>query len=1129
MTMLLNSAVVRIHTTSGRVVGAGFLVGERQVLTCAHVVAQAFGITANTSNPPQGKVYLDFPLVAPERRVTALVTAWQPALADGSGDVAGLELETIPPEGVQAVQLIVARDVWGHRFRAFGFPDRFDNGVWASGQMLGPEAAGWIQIEDVKQTGYFVAPGFSGGPVWDEQLAGVVGMTVAADTRQGFRAAFIIPADRLVATWPKLAHYSLNINSVEYLQAHLAILEDRQQNASNPHRFQPKIDDLRETIRGWKERVEKQQQRIADGLTAQRQQIIETVESYDNQKRIHIIGRRPQGVVTHFKDRSQEQQTLRQLLTEPTTRLVSVIGHGGMGKTALVCKVLRDLEQYRWPHTNDDLPIDGIVYFSTRTSGINLERLFLDCAKMLGGEREKCLNDIWTNPQIDTEGKILRLLEALGDGRYVILLDNLDDLLDNDGKIIDQELDMFVEHDLTTVSGARLLVTTRIAMVFKREVMRYDQQVKLLEGLPVEDGIALLRELDPNAEYGLRDAPQEQLAKAVSLVRGVPRALEVIAGILANDVFASLPEILEHFFGQEDVVSALIEENYKRLDSGARRVIEALAVFRRPVPSLAVDYLLEPFSPGLDAPGILRRLIRTNIVSLDRTTKTVALHPIDQDYAYSQLSEKETNKSSYTRQALERRAADYYGRLYAPPETLQTINDLEPQLAEFEHCIRAEDYARAGQVLNLIDSDYLYKWGHYTRLVEMRERLMGRLINPRLHMSNQGRLGIAYYTLGDKVEQALKLLEESLSIARELGDRQSESTWLGNLGHAYRDLGQAERAVKIYSEALIIARELGNQKDEVAWLGSLGLTYRNLGQTERYVEFLEQALTIAREIGDRRGEGANLSRLGSAYCNLGQIEKGVNFHREALAIARSTGDRQREGISLVALGDAHYELGEVQPAIKSYKDALVIFREIGDRWEEGRDLGSLGNAYYALGQVKRAVKFYEEALKIAQEIGHSRGQSFQLLGLGQTLLTTQKLAEARRYCEKALALEMVEISYQTALVLGTILLHQGNPAARNTFADAVARCQVMLEKAPSLYKPRYVLAAALVGQAVCDSRWLEENERANLLGSAMNEYRLALENCAAPGVVHNALRDLEMIRAAGVVGLEPAFALLEST
>ena len=54
-----------------------------------------------------------------------------------------------------------------------------------------------------------------------------------------------------------------------------------------------------------------------------------------------------------------------------------------------------------------------------------------------------------------------------------------------------------------------------------------------------------------------------------------------------------------------------------------------------------------------------------------------------------------------------------------------------------------------------------------------------------------------------------------------------------------------------------------------------------------------------------------------------------------------------------------------------------------------------------------------------------------------------------------------------------------------------------------------------------------ENECVELLTPALTEYRRALENCDAPGVVGDALRDLELIEAAGVEGLEPVFELLE--
>jgi hypothetical protein len=115
-----------------------------------------------------------------------------------------------------------------------------------------------------------------------------------------------------------------------------------------------------------------------------------------------------------------------------------------------------------------------------------------------------------------------------------------------------------------------------------------------------------------------------------------------------------------------------------------------------------------------------------------------------------------------------------------------------------------------------------------------------------------------------------------------------------------------------------------------------------------------------------------------------------------------------------------------------------------------------------------------------------------------------------------------------ALVLGIVLLHQRDMAAGDTFADAAARCRAMLDKTADLYEARYALAAALVGSAVCDPRWAEESEWARSLAPALAEYQRALENCAVPGVVHGALRDLGMIRAAGVAGLEPAFELLEA-
>ena len=69
--------------------------------------------------------------------------------------------------------------------------------------------------------------------------------------------------------------------------------------------------------------------------------------------------------------------------------------------------------------------------------------------------------------------------------------------------------------------------------------------------------------------------------------------------------------------------------------------------------------------------------------------------------------------------------------------------------------------------------------------------------------------------------------------------------------------------------------------------------------------------------------------------------------------------------------------------------------------------------------------------------------------------------------------------------------------------------------------------ARWAGRAVCEPAWAEANRRVELLAPTMTEYRRALDNCSAKGVVQDARRDLALIRAAGIEGLEPVFELLE--
>ncbi|MEX2981126.1 trypsin-like peptidase domain-containing protein [Streptomyces sp. C36] len=208
----LDAAVLRIRDERGETVGLGFLVSDTVALTCAHVVSAALGTLEDVEPPASARVHVDLPLVpapaggASAPGVTASLEHWVPPRPSGAGDVAVLRLSA-PLPGAGPVRLVEAQDLWEHPVRAFGFPAGRPGGVWHAGVLRAHQADGWVQA-DLIGSGYPVSRGFSGTPVWDEKLVGVVGMVAVAESGQP-PVSYLIPASGLLTAWPELRGVAL--------------------------------------------------------------------------------------------------------------------------------------------------------------------------------------------------------------------------------------------------------------------------------------------------------------------------------------------------------------------------------------------------------------------------------------------------------------------------------------------------------------------------------------------------------------------------------------------------------------------------------------------------------------------------------------------------------------------------------------------------------------------------------------------------------------------------------------------------------------------------------------------------------------------------------------------------------
>ena len=94
----------------------------------------------------------------------------------------------------------------------------------------------------------------------------------------------------------------------------------------------------------------------------------------------------------------------------------------------------------------------------------------------------------------------------------------------------------------------------------------------------------------------------------------------------------------------------------------------------------------------------------------------------------------------------------------------------------------------------------------------------------------------------------LKQPKQAIDCDREIGDRRGEGADLGNIGSAYRDLGENSEAMKCYEQALAIHRETGDRRGEVKTLRNLALVCAEFGMVDEAMDFLKEAIAIARRI-----------------------------------------------------------------------------------------------------------------------------------------------------------------------------------------------------------------------------------------------------------------------------------------
>lgn len=737
---------------------------------------------------------------------------------------------------------------------------------------------------------------------------------------------------------------------------------------------------------------------------------------------------KPTGSLPHpvspIVGREDERIELTQRLRN--SRLVTLVGSGGIGKTRLATEVARGIV--------GEFP-DGVWMVSLEGCS-QLREVPKEVSRMVGLAE--------TSGRTPTE----MLVTAWRDRRVLLLLDNCEHLIDACAELAGTLL--------RDCGDVRVLATSRepLGITGERVWPVPPLATPSPEGLP-EGKSTLIRVMlgyesvqlfleraqaaNPSFEITAENA--HAVAEICARLEGTPLAIELAAARLramtAQQIAERLGDSLRLLVGtrgaaskRQQTLRATLDWSHDMLRPETQRLMRRLAVFANGWTLDAAEAVSD-----LDASEYLESLVDKSLVVFDEATgryrylETVRQYAVERFKASDERTDVEAKFRRWAIDLATRSEQGFYG-----PEQSEWARRLDAESDNLRAALRMcaespeEGLALAGPLTR-----YWYFRNRYSEGLEACQTALDRLgadmpTEPRAKALNGA--GTFAYALGD-IPLATRRWEECLALRRTLGDPRGLAIAIGNVASLTYYSRQFSEGARLYEESLALYREIGDRRGIAMALSNLATMRKKLGQFTLAKRDVQESLGLFREMGDERMSCWLLKELGDVELVQSRFGEARAAFEEALAGFRESKDATGEGWTLDALSVTLFELGLVENAATLREEARVLFTEAKSKTGLASVAIHAGQAALRRGHLMEARALLERCVA-DEEDPHRDGYRVEaLLALGDVEKAEDRIGPAeQRYREALRFASECESAYEIAQAferLATVMPEEVQP------------------------------------------------------------------------------------------------------
>jgi predicted ATPase/class 3 adenylate cyclase/Tfp pilus assembly protein PilF len=685
--------------------------------------------------------------------------------------------------------------------------------------------------------------------------------------------------------------------------------------------------------------------------------------------------------LTSFIGRRREVAEVKQLLS--TTRLLTLTGVGGCGKTRLAIQVASDvLEEYT----------DG-VWFVELAALSDAAVVPKSMASAVGVAEEP------GQPLMPT------LLDALREKQLLIVLDNCEHLVAACAQLAEAVLRMCPAVGILATSREPLGIAGetnwRVPSLVLPDPQQHPSVVDLLECEAVRLFVERAAAVRPTFELTAESAPA--VIAICQRLDGIPLAIELAAARVRALSIVELTARLDDRFRlltggsrttlpRQQTLQATMDWSYQLLAEHERVMLRRLSVFAgRWTLEAAEAICADPdVSKRLDVLDLLTQLVYKSLVIMDPQEEEPRYYLLE---TVRQYGRGRLMKSPEAARVRDRHLAWYLALAErAEPELIGANQTTWLDRLELEH-----DNLRAALAWAVASGD----GGSGLRLASALGRFWyvrcyfteGRgwfdaLLDTRIEVPVTVRAkalnaagGLAVFGQGD-YPKGRSFFEESLGIWREVGDRQNIAALLDRLGALFTIEGDYAAARPLYEESLTIRRELSDRWGIALSSNNLGFAlYRQEDHAAAQVLF-EESLAIWRELGDTHNIGRALSNIGLVAMAQGDYAAARSFLTESLNVRWKVGDKwgiahSIEGLAGLAAQSQPTRAARLFGAVEALRESIHVPIRLSDRTEHEQRVAAvrarLSPDEFSTAWLQGRAMPLDRAIKDAMEDGETTG------------------------------------------------------------------------------------------------------------------------------------------------------------